>query len=926
MQLRKINIRLGLELDEVSLWILKETIEKEAKKAVKEGFYPLDVGGELKKAEDLLRKYRSTKSWERGYGGRAENYDLGFDLDREVLLLNARESLLRAKGAIINLKLPPWTKNLRYYYTDALWGRESVEEMDLRRGVVFMSGNDWALKGFPETQPLWYRCNCRPTLDGIKMIEKFHSEGKRVGTYMSGGMMAITYALLPDSEEDWIDDFMKEYAGHYWHGKRERFWGARGSSSEWRDKIVPYMDFSRFMISQLEFAHRVGFDFVHLDEAFGRYPEAGDLSEQFPNFVVCPNNLARMYIDEENWRFGWTSMGESLGHPSDWDNFHRRMRQRSLRARNITWWGWHTYTPFDAQYQNISYATTLANKGTDVSHSNPSDNYVDFSFKFSDYIYGSYVDVYVPQEIVRAENPPEHLRTIVNRRVLVGGKEELIVHVLNIKPDSPPLINVKLEVDAANFNVRWPPKVTFATPENGAKILESETDGRKVKFNVPEVKTWGIIIIGETVFPRVELRLVSRGKIPIENPLDNGFVPGEEIDIEAKVEEIIPVEYVLDLHLPEGWKYKEISRAKNLYLFRVMPTFAERGRRYAITPLIKKDGEAMPSWPLILQAKDKIEFRIIPPLSESPSRGCIYELEIKNYSGNEGNVKVAIEAPPGWKIEKTEFEVYMGAGEEKRISLLMTPPDYHIRFWDQIDVSIPIRWSFHEFTGSSNLQIRVFPARFYVYSKGVEKMIMHSYPNLYFVDDLEEAKKLLKNGEYVAFWFVNQNPEENRPIIDEIVSMGGGVLWMGEPFSGENCPVSLLEGGLQSKTIRYLSIPKEEKEYEILAPALRKRMVYESETGFKVFKVKPKDWGKVIAVWGGMPEGKDDLRGSPAAVISRDPRRRIVYIGSDLETTSEEFYRFEDRHHHESHWYQTYIFYNLLSWASGAFTPKSCGN
>jgi hypothetical protein len=103
-------------------------------------------------------------------------------------------------------------------------------------------------------------------------------------------------------------------------------------------------------------------------------------------------------------------------------------------------------------------------------------------------------------------------------------------------------------------------------------------------------------------------------------------------------------------------------------------------------------------------------------------------------------------------------------------------------------------------------------------------------------------------------------------------------------------------------------------------------MVYESETGFKVFKVKPKDWGKVIAVWGGMPEGKDDLRGSPAAVISRDPRRRIVYIGSDLETTSEEFYRFEDRHHHESHWYQTYIFYNLLSWASGAFTQKSCGN
>jgi len=41
-------------LDEASLWILKETVEKEARKAMKEGFYPLDVGGELKKAEGFI--------------------------------------------------------------------------------------------------------------------------------------------------------------------------------------------------------------------------------------------------------------------------------------------------------------------------------------------------------------------------------------------------------------------------------------------------------------------------------------------------------------------------------------------------------------------------------------------------------------------------------------------------------------------------------------------------------------------------------------------------------------------------------------------------------------------------------------------------------------------------------------------------------
>lgn len=261
-------------MNENEVWRLKEEVEEEFKEAYRTGFLPLDVGNALEEAESLLRKYRSTKSWEKGYEERAENYDLGFDIERESLLLEAWEHLLRAKGAIISLKIPRWAKDLRYYYTDARWGLESVDCLDPRRGVVFMSGEEWALKGFPETQPLWYRCNCRPTVDGVRKIERLHAEGKRVGTYMSGGMMAITYALLPDSEEDWIDDFMRAYAGHYWHGERERFWGARDPSSEWNSDLPAPLTFSRWMVSQLEFAQRIGFDFIHLDEAFGRYFEA----------------------------------------------------------------------------------------------------------------------------------------------------------------------------------------------------------------------------------------------------------------------------------------------------------------------------------------------------------------------------------------------------------------------------------------------------------------------------------------------------------------------------------------------------------------------------------------------------------------------------------------------------------------------------
>ncbi|MEM3390476.1 MAG: hypothetical protein QW506_02725 [Thermoproteota archaeon] len=900
-------------MDEAEVWRLKNRIEEESAEARRKGYLPLDVGNALKEAENLLMKYRSTKGWEEGYWGRAENYDLGFDVERESLLLKAVEHLLRAKGALISLKLPRWAKDLRYYYMDVEWGGEGVESMDTHRGVVFMSGREWSLEGFPRTQPLWYRCSCRPTVDGVRLIEKHHAEGRRVGTYMSGGMMAITFALLPDAEENWTDDFMRAYAGHYWHGAKERFWGARDPSSEWNRDLPTPLTFSEWMLSQLEFAQRIGFDFIHLDEAFGRYFEAGKLSERSPNFVVCPNNLARMYIDEENWRFGWTAMGESLGHPSSWDDFHRRMRMRSLRCRNINWWGWHTYTPFDDAYQNLSYATTLANKGTDVSHSNPSPEYVRFSRRFSDYIYGPYVDVYVSQEVAKPISRHESLRIIVNRRALSSGREEIIMHLLNISPEIPFLKNVAIELDCSCFNLKWPPEISFATPEYGVKNLEARVEERKIIIEVAEFKTWGIIVVGEKLFPSVELRLKKRDGVQVLNALDDAFIPGVEIEVEAQAEDF--TDYSMFLHLPEGWKYEETNTRQNTRLFKVMPLFAEKNKGYAITPIVSRNGESIPSWPLILQAKDLVCFRLIPPMAESPRVKADYELEVKNYSGRSGTLRFTVKPPEGWEISEKVYETGMEPGETRKIPLSMVTPDYHLHLWDQLDVDIPVDWEFLGLKGSDSLKIRVFPACFHVYSKGVERKIMHSYPNLYFIDDLDEAKQMLKKGRYVALWLVNQDPEEYGPLADEFISMNGGVVWMGEPFSSVNCPVTLEEKNLKSKTISYLNAGK-----NILKPALRKRSLYESEDGFKACRVKAKDWGETIAIWGRPPEGfSGNIENTPAAILSKDPGRRIVYIGSDLEATSEEKYRFEERNHHETHWYQTYVFYILLNWASGAY-------
>lgn len=896
-----------------------QEVQTEIEKARKEGYFPLDVGNALREAEELLRKYRESKGWEGGYWGRAVNYEIGFEIGRESMLLRARESLLRAKGALISLKLPKWAKELRYYYMDPVWGKESVKGLDPRRGVAFMSGNEWALGGFPDSQVnFWNRCNCRPTKEGIDLIEKFHERGIRVGTYMSGGMMVMTYALLPDSEEDWTDDFMRWYAGAYWHGARERYWGARGTSSEWRGDEPRPLDFSGWMMKQLEFAQRIGFDFVHLDEAFGAYPEARKLSERDPDFVMCPNNLARMYVDEKGWRFGWTAMGESLGHPSEWDEFNRKMRQRSMQARNIPWWGWHTYKPFEQGYHDLTLATSLANRGTDVAHSNPTDECIEFTRRFSDYVYGPYIDIYVSQDIVRPLNPHPSLRVIVDRRVLMAGREELIVHLLNIDPSLKSISNIELEVDPSGIRMAKSPIVTLLSPAEEPSTLEPKVLEKKLRFEVPKIGTWGAVVVGEQLFPRVEIHLTKRSGVPVSHPLDNSFVPGKPLQVEVQVSHSGPSECSIGLHVPEGWECAKVRTDENKHVYEVVPVFAHRGGGYAITPLVTQGGQVAPSWPLVLQAEDEVDLRLVNPLAESPGVTSTHELEVRNY-GSPGEINVKISPVDGWRIEGGEFKVRLETSEAKKATFRMTPKDYHLRFLDQLDVDLPAEWEAHGIRGTAALKVRVFPAKFYVWSNGVDKMIMHSYPNLYFLETAEDAKSMLKKGEHVALWLVNQSPEQMRALVDEFIAAGGGVVWMGEPFLGDNCPVSADGDTMTAKFMKYLEMAGE-KEDMLLSPARKKRALFESENGFKAFRVRPKNWGKVLAVWPKTPQSKaGDPETFPAIVISGIPERRVGYIGSDLETTSDGNYRFEDRNHHESHWYQTYAFYLLLCWAAGAY-------
>ena len=122
----------------------------------------------------------------------------------------AKRFALLAKGALLDLVLPEWAKELRYFRPHI---RGEMEEFDHLRGVVFYRG--WPLETAWPGQ--WFRGYCRPKREAPRVISEFHKKGPGIGTYMSGGMMPINFALLPGSEDDWSSFFMLKYAGSYWH-------------------------------------------------------------------------------------------------------------------------------------------------------------------------------------------------------------------------------------------------------------------------------------------------------------------------------------------------------------------------------------------------------------------------------------------------------------------------------------------------------------------------------------------------------------------------------------------------------------------------------------------------------------------------------------------------------------------------------------
>jgi hypothetical protein len=809
----------------------------------------------------------------------------------------AKYKILLAKGSTIAMKLPMWARELKYVKAPRPNDREvayvSVFDGGFRR---------WTWDGGH---------GIRPIPVAMDELDKWHAQGFRTINYVTACRTPISYVLMPHGEE-WTDGEAQKYVSQYWHNG-ERWWGMSGR----------FDGYQSILADKLEFAARLGLDGIHLDDAYGNMYQLAPVFEKNPYFVVCPNGWGKLFMeDKSELRYNVLAMIEGSGtpYPGSWDGWFARLRQNTKQSYNIPMWG-ALNSDAVGNISDLAFASELATKMSDACGDDkdvPSDAALSFSRRFSDYLYGDFVDVYAPENVVKLDRPT--LRSITNERTLLDGSKELIIHVLNMevsKRDVKPARDIQIEVSPGDFPLPNPLVVTFLRPGAVAIELKYESAGGKISFKVPEVEVWGVAVVGTAVPPRVTLRRPALG-VPV--PLDRNVVAGESFEVTAQIEKRAPAErdFTLELNLPKGWKAKAAGETPAEKRFTIeVPKGIPEGP-CAVTPIVRSD-KSLAGWPLQLLVTKLVSLRLAPCWLDVPTRGKRQlALDVGNNLARPTDVSIQLGLPPGLQSSKSQFALKLKPFERQRVSFEVetTGVPEGVTFWNTLDVPIVAKTTAGGAAFDETLPLRLFLRPFDVYTRGVQPVIMHGYPNLrvpmgpanYVVgfnpkdkalgETIELAKKALDGGGLSVLWLASQDVAGNVKDLEAFVEAGGGLVYHGAPFVDRLCPVT--GGGTQA----------EAKVLNIEQHRLTK-LVYDAKKAFdgpfSRYQVKAKPGAEVLASF-------ED--GSPAIIVWQKGKGRIAYIAGDLGVVSEERYDFRKRMEPVNLWHLTGIYYMLLEWAA----------
>ncbi len=810
----------------------------------------------------------------------------------------ASEALRRLKGFLICVRIPQFSKE--------------------------MPGGHQRMPGFRQLSGCYAYPADKESIR--KKVDEPHSRGHLATLYFGMHMPYATYPWLPGDER--------------WRAMRDgkKFTYYPGSGTVW--SCLAFKEWSEQCIDSAKFAARLGFDSIELDESYtcagcaacqefrrsrGMPPTpfgatykspavdyikmAGSLREENPEIAVCTNAFGWTAIDEPEYVYNVQAMHETVGGKAqlDWDYAASLYRGWVLHTGNVPTYGvlylsryfkpgyWYDITTASAQASRVMSMVDPCGEPTES-----------FMHRYSDYIFGDFVDLYltkdclpntINQEVVRSLKDLPKVRMYVNERNLPDGTKDLVIHLFSID-DGAIVTDIPLEVDTEKVNLGGRSSVTILSPGLPAHTVQAAVAGGKLSFRVPSLKMWNLVVVGAPVGPTVKL----------DTPYKEVHA-GERFEVTAEVENVGagPVSGSVALRAPEDWEiggaqeFRLEQGQKTKMIYQVTAGSRPRHEFYAIYPEIAANGVTCVSWPVKVQLRpaDEVRLWITPQWTHGRTEREQFVLHGKSTRDKPVSLTVKAQFPDGWKPAAANFTLTLEPHKEavsETVTVAIPVQDQSL--WDRKDVKVKLTGGIEGAERSWESEVRVFRYRTYIANwmlgcfadgAGPPLIRLGGWPNFYldyatsFSSMAKAAGQKIDSGDYaVAFWASTASARDKvskyEAELQKLLDKGVGLVFQESiftpqiEFKGEFadnsdfsasklCPVEFL-GKSSASTITFL--PNH---------VITRDLPFKSFTASKemeVAKVKAKDWAKVIATW-------ED--GTPAVVVSTDPKRRVAYIG-----------------------------------------------